>query len=162
MNDILADISIEEDKTKEINYKIDKCKNWEKYKTCKYGEKCVFAHGDNELGNKENNINQIISTNPLMHDKDKIPKNMESEIQFNQIKMMNNFIIAEIYIKKEDINKDIKIINSFEDYEDDECKYEKEKGIKEKCTIEINNRKIAFNYFYKFKEEGKYIIKYIS
>ena len=28
-----------------------------------------------------------------------------------------NYIIAEIYIKKEDINKDIKIINSFENFQ---------------------------------------------
>lgn len=32
-----------------INYKIVKCKNWEKDGTCKYGSRCSFAHGDGEL-----------------------------------------------------------------------------------------------------------------
>ena len=47
----------------------------------------------------------------------------------------NNYIIAEIYIKKSDINKDIRIINSFENFkrenecedEEDDYKYEKKK-----------------------------------
>ena len=51
----------------------------------------------------------------------------------------NNYIISEINIKKEDINKDIQIINSFENYKithnkkskEDDWKYENEKEIKE-------------------------------
>ena len=81
---------------------------------------------------------------------------------------MKNYIIAEIEIKEEDINKDIRIINSFEEDkrnnewedEEDDYKYENEKEIKENCKIEINNKIISFSYFYKFKEKGKYIIKY--
>ena len=46
-----------------INYKIVRCKNWEKDKTCKYGVHCTFAHGDNELRNKADNIYQF---NPSM------------------------------------------------------------------------------------------------
>ena len=34
-----------------------------------------------------------------------------------------------------------------------------EKEIKE-CEIRINDKLIPFNYFYKFKNKGKYIIKY--
>ena len=49
-----------------------------------------------------------------------------------------NIIIGEIYINKEDINKDIQIINSFENIkrkeewkdEEDDYKYENEKEIK--------------------------------
>ena len=80
----------------------------------------------------------------------------------------DNYIIGEINIKESEINKYIRIINSFEkvkrerkyldnkfDYE-----YENEKEIKEKCKIEINNKEIQFNYYYKFKEKGKYKIKY--
>ena len=83
-------------------------------------------------------------------------------------KNKNNSITAEIYIKKEDIDKEIRIINSFEEYMryhggnikkiSEDIKNEKE--IKE-CEIKINDELIKFNYFYKFKKEGKYIIKYI-
>ena len=81
----------------------------------------------------------------------------------------NNYIIAELNIEKEDVNKDIRIINSY-----DECirkfpdnpkfmrdgKYKNEKEIKN-CEIRINDELIIpFNYEHKFKEKGKYIIKY--
>ena len=75
-----------------------------------------------------------------------------------------NYILAEINIEKDDVNEDIRIINTFEkhkrindlDDEEDDYKYKNEKEIKEKCTIKINNKRIPFNYFYKFKEKGKY------
>ena len=81
---------------------------------------------------------------------------------------MKNYIIAEIEIKEEDINKYIRIINSFEESkrenkwedEEDDYEYENEKEIKDNCEIEINNEKISFSYICKFKEKGKYIIKY--
>ena len=44
-----------------LNYKIVKCKNWEKDKTCKYGAHCTFAHGDTELRNKSDNLMQMQS-----------------------------------------------------------------------------------------------------
>ena len=77
-----------------------------------------------------------------------------------------NEIKAEIKIEQKDINKNIRIINSFEEYnrenklvdDNDKCKNEKE--IKEKCKIIINNEKISFSYCYKFKKEGNYCIKY--
>ena len=83
--------------------------------------------------------------------------------------MHNNYIIAEIKIKEEDINKDIRIIKSFEQYKreyywrnyENDNNNEKEKEIKEKCENIINEKKISFNYFHKFKKEGKYEIKYI-
>ena len=76
----------------------------------------------------------------------------------------NNYIISEIYIKDEDINKDIGIINSYEEFcrtwnDKRNDKYKNEDEIK-KCEIEINNKLISFNYFYKFKSKGKYTIKY--
>ena len=90
----------------------------------------------------------------------------------NSIDLLNdNYIIAEINIEKEDINKDIRIINSYEEcirnnkYLEREIKevdkYENEKEIKDNCKIKINNNYIDFNYFYKFKEKGKLIIKYL-
>ena len=44
-----------------LNYKIVKCKNLEKDKTCKYGAHCTFAHGDTELRNKTDNLMNIQS-----------------------------------------------------------------------------------------------------
>ena len=85
----------------------------------------------------------------------------------NEIK---NYIIAEINIKEEDINKEIRIINSFEEFERNEngfnigkdyYKFVNEKEIKDNCKIKINNNFINFNYYHKFKEKGKYIIEYI-
>ena len=81
----------------------------------------------------------------------------------------NNYIIAEIEIKENDINKDIRIINSFEqskrektyiDKGTENYKYENEKEIKENCKIKINNKIISFSYFYKFPKIGKYKIIY--
>ena len=78
-----------------------------------------------------------------------------------------NYINAEIYIKEEDINKNIRIINSFEnaktenEWEDGEYDYiyANEKEIK-RCEIKINGELIPFCYFYKFNKKGKYYIKY--
>ena len=42
-----------------LNYKIVKCKNWEKDGTCKYGTHCTFAHGDSEIRQKADNLYQI-------------------------------------------------------------------------------------------------------
>lgn len=47
-----------------INYKIVKCKNFEKDGTCKYGQHCTFAHGDKDLHNKSENMFQM--NNPMM------------------------------------------------------------------------------------------------
>ena len=68
-----------------------------------------------------------------------------------------------------DNNINIRIINSFEEYKrenkiedkEDDYKYENEKEIKESIKIKINDEFISFNYFYNFKEEGKYKIQYI-
>ena len=94
---------------------------------------------------------------------------LENKIE-NKINI-NNYIIAEINIKEEDIGKKIRIINSFEEYkrnhgiydieEKDYYLYENEKEIKSNCKIKINNKNINFNYFHSFKEKGKYIIEYI-
>ena len=38
------------------NYKIVKCKYWEKAHNCRYGSLCTFAHGDEELRTKSDNM----------------------------------------------------------------------------------------------------------
>jgi len=83
-------------------------------------------------------------------------------------KKYKNIIIGEIEIKPEDVNKDIQIINSYENikrinnYENDEddLKNENEKEIKKNIRIKINGKLIQFSYTYKFKKEGKYLIEY--
>ena len=83
--------------------------------------------------------------------------------------MKNNIIIGEINITSNDINKDIQIINSFENYKRieklqdkiNDYKYENEKEIKEKIEIKINGKKINFSYLYRFNKEGKYKIEYL-
>jgi hypothetical protein len=49
-----------------LNYKIVKCKNWEKDHTCKYGAHCTFAHGDSELRNKADNLYHMNPSFPIM------------------------------------------------------------------------------------------------
>ena len=50
-----------------INYKIVKCKNWEKDGTCKYGHHCTFAHGDNDLRDKNANLFQMQPNMMMMY-----------------------------------------------------------------------------------------------
>jgi hypothetical protein len=38
------------------NYKLVKCKFWEKDGTCRYGSLCTFAHGDTEVRQKTDNF----------------------------------------------------------------------------------------------------------
>ena len=68
-----------------------------------------------------------------------------------------NIIIGEIYINKDNINKDMQIINSYENWErknwwnwkdrEDDYEYENEKEIKENIIIKINGKIIEFTYY---------------
>ena len=79
-----------------------------------------------------------------------------------------NKIICEIYINKNDLNKDVQIINSFENIKrgnkwknkENDYKYENERELKENTKIKINGKLIEFAYYYKFTREGKYKIEY--
>ena len=79
----------------------------------------------------------------------------------------NNSIIGEIYIDKENINKEIRIINSLDQRGREgelinkfDSPYRNEEEIKNYCNITIDNNPIGFSYFYKFNKIGKYNIKY--
>ena len=105
---------------------------------------------------------------------------IELEKNINSINIeKENIIKGEIYINKDNINKDIQIINSFENVKrqiinsfenvkrqnhwkdkPNEYEYKNEEEIKENIVIKINGEIIKFTYFYKFKKEGKYIIEY--
>ena len=74
---------------------------------------------------------------------------------------MNNYIKGEINIEEEDINKDIRIINSLEEfYKRTNQPFTDINEITNYCEISINNVKIGFSYFQKFEKPGKYDIIY--
>ena len=92
--------------------------------------------------------------------KGKIP-----ELKENHKDSDENFIIADIYIKDNEINKKIRIINSYEEYQRIEMfkpldinKMNEEEI--ETCIIQINESVIPFNYFHIFQKSGNYRIKY--
>ena len=98
------------------------------------------------------------------------PKNINKKYE-NYKKEINNYndmnyILSEIEIKENDIYKDVRIINSYEEY----CGknkgpiydiYKNENEIKNNIVIKIGETIIPFSYFHKFKEKGRYTIKYI-
>ena len=108
-------------------------------------------------------LNDFIQKNKNIKD------NKQKDINQENLINMNNFIIGEINVEKDDINKNIQIINSFEELKsiykwkdkDDDFKYENEKEIKENIVIKINGKIINFSYYYIFEKEGKYKIEYI-
>ena len=75
-----------------------------------------------------------------------------------------NYIIGEINIEDDEVNENIRIINSYEEsvrnHKWEINEEEKNEEEIKKCEIRINDELISFNYFYKFPEKGKYIIKY--
>ena len=74
---------------------------------------------------------------------------------------MNNYIKGEINIEEEDINKDIRIINSLEEfYKRTKQPFTEINEITNYCEISINNAKIVFSYFHKFEKPEKYEIIY--
>ena len=121
---------------------------------------------DNLMNNQLKNVNLILNT--LNEDINKINEKLNNLLNNNKIKfenLNNNYIIAEINIKEEDINKEIRLLNSYEESLrinesiDKSLNINNENEIKN-CEIRINNELIAFNYIHKFKSSGKYIIKY--
>ena len=73
--------------------------------------------------------------------------------------------MGEIKINKKDVNKKIRIINSYEEmkrtYEESVKGSENEKEIKENCEIKIEGEIIKFSYCYEFKKAGNYKIEYL-
>ena len=107
-----------------------------------------------------NNLNEDIKKLNTKFDDLFNIKDINKEINFD------NYIIAKIDIKDEDINKNIKIINSYEEYlRTNPGKlilsdiFNNEEEIK-KCEIKINDEIIPFNYNHQFKTKGNYTIKY--
>ena len=108
---------------------------------------------------------ELIKSDLLKSEFNEINENRPSEKAIST----KNVIISEVNINTQDINKDIQIIYSYENYrrkrETKDGKinpeYDNEKDIKENIEIKINGEKIPFSYMYKFKKEGIYRIEYI-
>ena len=75
-----------------INYKIVKCKNWEKDRTCKYGAHCTFAHGDNDLRKKTDNLYQMNPAMSMMMPM-MVPPGMDMN-QMQQIMLRNQLMMG--------------------------------------------------------------------
>ena len=122
--------------------------------------KVIAIHKQGNIRDKYNYgtfIGEIFKNDKLKFEKEELKKGNGEN---------NNYIIGQINISKDDINKEIIIINSYEEhirgqyFEEIEEKYRNEKEIKE-CIIEINNIKLSsFSYFHKFEKDGIYNIKY--
>ena len=123
--------------------------------------------GIHKNGDKKNKINGGTFIGEIINEiKSDSNKYFDNNISKKGIKENNNYIIAEIFIDSKNVNKDIRIINSYEEvmrknFPNEELNEDRmnEKEIKE-CEIEINGKLIPFNYFHNFKEQGKYMIKY--
>ena len=134
---------------------------------------------NNRIENKNQEIKQNINNKINIYQKT-TNKNEEKNTNYNNSNKNNintnstgvlknkNYIIATFKIKKEDINKNIRIINSFEEFKEDVSDIKKEnrimlnneKNIGQFCEIEIDNKVIPFSYFHKFDKEGEHKIKY--
>ena len=97
-------------------------------------------------------------------------KNMNTKKIYNKYKKYEkeinnkyvNLITGEIYIKPENINKDIQILNSYENVNkgNKNADDKNEKELKDNILIKINEKMILFSYVHKFEKEGKYKIEY--
>ena len=129
---------------------------------------------EEEIKNEEENEikeNTIVAISKVSTIKAKEEDTKETEIKLEISTINENDIkenIAEIIIGPEDINKDIQIINSFENYQrinkleqkaEDE-QYKNEEEIKQNVQIKINENLIDFSYTYKFDKIGKHKIEY--
>ena len=98
--------------------------------------------------------------------------NTNTKVLFNKYKQYvtdinkGNIITGEIKIEFKDVNKNIQIINSFENsrrknFYEERKEFNNERDIKEKIEIKIDGQIIGFNYFHNFQKEGKYKIEYL-
>ena len=96
-------------------------------------ENVIRISSNNSVNNQLTNVNLVISA--INQDVLKINEKFNNLLN-NDIFIINNYIIAEFTIKKEDVNRNIRILN---------CCDKNEYEIK-KCEIRINEKLIPFNY----------------
>ena len=126
----------------------------------------------NESEIKEEKPKFIISSehsnnNPENSKKIKQEEKPEIQSDFEPTGLLN-YICSEVDINSNNISKDIRIINSFEEFKRENKNIKitleqnelNEEEIKKNCDIYINGKKIPFSYFHKFDKEGTYKIIY--
>ena len=125
-----------------------------------------FKHQLKGLGLIEKETIEKINLKSLYNEYDKYEKNINNE-KNKERNNGKNIIKGIINIGEDDVNKDIQIINSYDnlrrankiiDLGDD---WKNEKEIKDNIEIRINGKTNEFSYTYKFAKEGKYNIKYL-
>ena len=131
---------------------------------------CQSTHDKNHIITNYEKKSFICNEYNKLNIKDSQDNNQDKNFLEIEYKMNNiNYIFGEIYIEANEINNNIRIINSFEqdkrEYKrnerSDDYIYENEKEIIENCIIKINDKIIPFSYFYKFNQKGKYKIQYL-
>ena len=123
------------------------------------------------------NINRTNNTKGLikkLKDNDNLIRNIRNPIyHLNPIYPVFDKTTEDYYIKgiinitKDDINKKIRVINSFEQVKkrynytiiDNESRYKNEEDIKN-CEIRLNGQKYKFTYYFTFREPSTYTIEY--
>mgnify|MGYP002626851517 CR=1 FL=1 len=124
------------------------------------GELINEINNDFCLKNTIRDLNRNHITNKINDQNKNMIVNKERN-NFNNINS-DNYITAEIDIDDKNVNKFVRIINSYEESQgnyEKVNKYKNEKEIKQ-CEIRINNELIPFNYHHQFHNKGKYLIKY--
>jgi hypothetical protein len=100
------------------NYKIVKCKYWEKDGTCRYGTLCTFAHGEQELRTKSDNIayaqneqinNQMypMMQNPFLIGFDPNVMNNMNMINYPDPNIMNNMFLGMNNVNNMNVNPNL-------------------------------------------------------
>ena len=110
--------------------------------------------------------NEILKAGLIKPESIKNTKQIYNQFIKFKKEIYTNVIIGHIKIDNNNLNKDIRIINSYDEYKksnndkeyDENIKNEKE--IKDNIEIKINGEKINFSYFYKFTSKGNYRIEY--
>ena len=165
-------------KNKKINVSIKN--NGKKIEIILDDQRKIYSDGKNDITIIEIKKEDKIDTKDFITIEDNINKNNlikyifekfygeNKEKEIDREEISKNCIKAEFKIEKADLKKEIRIINSFEQYKKekkfkntkDDCRFENEEEIKENCEITINGKLIPFSYFHSFKKKGKYTIEY--
>ena len=131
----------------------------------------IFNHNDYiiENYNKEMNDNPIIKKAKTSSIQFQKSININQLIKENKIALNQNhnenYILSEIYINKDEVNENIRIINSCEAEQRNSKIFEFDDNLRNeneirRCEIFIEEKLIPFSYFYRFNKEGTFKIKY--
>ena len=90
------------------NYKIVKCKYWEKNHSCKFGKLCTFAHGKRDLRTRDNNILEAMK-NDLYINMGKLGNNYNGT--FNPYNINQNLLNFSLPLNNPNLNNNFHVDN---------------------------------------------------